>query len=71
MELLPAQVAKLKWLKANIDQLNKPDAQYVQDITNILAAQNTLEVHPITVVMIEGMYSTYREFLKNKGVGHA
>lgn len=71
MKLLPAQLVKLKWLKKNIDHLNKPDAQYVQDITNILAKSSDLDAHPITIIMIEGMYSSYREFLKTKEVGHA
>lgn len=68
MELLPAQLSKLKWLRKNAKHMKVHDAEYIKEIASILSASSKLEVHPITVVMIEGMYDCYRPLLKQKGV---
>lgn len=61
MELLPSHLMKLKWLLAHADDLSEADEIYVHEIDTALRNESNYKTaHPITLVMIDGFYDTYR-----------
>lgn len=66
-EILPVHALKLKWLLSQTEIMKEHDAQYIKEIAkSISEGQNHLDVHIITIVMIEGMYDCYQKLLKEK-----
>lgn len=70
MKVLPAHLLKLRWLLSQKAIMKPHDLTYIKDITKILSNVNYQEACPITIFMIDNMYSSYKAFARSKHVSN-
>ncbi len=60
MKILPNHLLKLRWLLTQRQSMSRPDAEYVETIAKDFTKTHAQEAHPITLMMIDSFYETYK-----------